>query len=193
MKYAFWESSIRVSVQPVKYHKKHTNRHLHILFLKGFSPQQFDKRCNFPPSYPPYSGVSFTYFSPVAYTIPCFARLGGIFLTKKTANYESPLRLLIQKIVKEELKKLTDHSLESTPQSSTSSSKDPILPSTHSDPYQSQSWAIFGTPEPDPKRTHIQKQQPRALPGWPELYRPDFTGFDSAPYIPKHPKTPYND
>lgn len=120
---------------------------------------------------------------------------GGIFLVKKIDSHDSPLRLLIQKIVKEELKKLNYHTLESPQQQNSSSpcstpqTKDPILPSTNSDPYQSQSWAIFGTPEPDPKRTNIQKQQPRALPGWPELYRPDFTGFDSTPYIPKHPKS----
>lgn len=130
----------------------------------------------------------------MAYTIPCFLQKGGIFLVKKSANYESSLRHLIRKIVKEELKKLDLKQNESTKKSKALSesteiqSKDPILPSTHSDPYQSGSWAIFGTPQPDPQRTKIRNQQPRALPGWPELYRPDFTGFDSTPYIPKQPK-----
>lgn len=47
-------------------------------------------------------------------------------------------------------------------------------------------WAIFGTPELDPVQT--RSEHPRALPGFPELYRPDFTGFDAPPFIPKQPR-----
>lgn len=83
----------------------------------------------------------------------------------------------------------TPKTVSSDPQKQKSPLSEPFIPSTHSDPYHSQSWAIFGTPEPDPERKPVKKEHPRALPGWPELYRPDFTGFDSAPYLPKQPKS----
>ncbi|WP_124727835.1 hypothetical protein [Staphylospora marina] len=49
-------------------------------------------------------------------------------------------------------------------------------------------WAVFGTPKPDPNKTGKQPDPPRALPGWSEPYRPDFTGFDSPPLINRHPE-----
>jgi hypothetical protein len=47
-------------------------------------------------------------------------------------------------------------------------------------------WAVFGTPKPDPHRNGTQPEPPRALPGWSEPYRPDFTGFDAPPLINRH-------
>lgn len=115
-------------------------------------------------------------------------------MTQHNVPHESHLRRLIRKIIKEELnqflletKKVKNST--SSPSSETESSKtEPTFtPPRMAEDLHTGTWAIFGTPELDPGCSH-SNDHPRALPGFPELYRPDFTGFDAPPFIPKHPK-----
>jgi hypothetical protein len=46
-------------------------------------------------------------------------------------------------------------------------------------------WHIFGATEP---LSSNRPEQARALPGFPELYHPDFSELESPPYLPKFPK-----
>jgi hypothetical protein len=121
-------------------------------------------------------------------------------LVRQPSAHESHLRRLIRKMIKEELKALFEGEQtteEKEPAAAgISDVKQPeqnIAPPRFADGFQTDTWAIFGSPEPDPeKRLISQREQPRALPGFPELYRPDFTGFDSPPFITQRPQ-PFQD
>lgn len=42
-------------------------------------------------------------------------------------------------------------------------------------------WAIFGAPEPAPTKTRrVKEERPRALPGWSEPYRPNYSELESS-------------
>ncbi|MGA8943119.1 MAG: hypothetical protein WB502_10440 [Thermoactinomyces sp.] len=114
-------------------------------------------------------------------------------MVQQNVPHESHLQKLIRKIVREELsqflievKKKKDSS--SPPSEPETSKNEPnFTPPRMAEDLHTGTWAIFGTPELDPVYSQANNQ-PRALPGFPELYRPDFTGFDAPPFIPKHPK-----
>jgi hypothetical protein len=127
---------------------------------------------------------------------------GVNFLLHRSLAHESHLRRLIRKIVKEEIARLLEEEQakheKTTAEDSASSiisaagSNPPeqeITPPRFADGFQTGTWAIFGAPEPDPEKPFaINREEPRALPGFPELYRPDFTGFDAPPYLPRRPQ-----
>ena len=114
-------------------------------------------------------------------------------MIQRNVQPASQLRKLIRKIVREELnefiaEKKNEKESASLPALAQEQRKDdPTLkpPRMAEDPHTG-TWAIFGTPELDPVQT--RSEHPRALPGFPELYRPDFTGFDAPPFIPKQPR-----
>ncbi|MBA4600763.1 hypothetical protein [Thermoactinomyces mirandus] len=114
-------------------------------------------------------------------------------MAQQNVPHESHLRRLIRKIVLEELsqflpeaKKAKD-SASSQPETESSKNEPTFTPPRMAEDLHTGTWAIFGTPELDPVYSQ-SNDHPRALPGFPELYRPDFTGFDAPPFIPRHPK-----
>jgi hypothetical protein len=120
-------------------------------------------------------------------------------LVRRPSAYESHLRRLIRKMIKEELRSLsesgqnTEGTEAETASTSAGEQAEQIAPPRFADGFQTETWAIFGSPEPDPEKQLLPKrEQPRALPGFPELYRPDFTGFDSPPFLPRRPQ-PFQD
>ncbi len=114
-------------------------------------------------------------------------------LAKQNIPHESHLRKLIRLIIREELSQFLIEANKSedtdSSQSETNFSKheQTFTPPRMAEDLHTGTWAIFGTPELDPVCSQ-SNNHPRALPGFPELYRPDFTGFDAPPFIPKHPK-----
>lgn len=110
-------------------------------------------------------------------------------MTQRNHPSASQLRKLIRKIVREELSQFFAESKKENNSASLPEQMEDgpsIKPPRMAEDPHTGTWAIFGTPELAPVQT--QSEHPRALPGFPELYRPDFTGFDAPPFIPKHPR-----
>lgn len=114
-------------------------------------------------------------------------------LAQQNASYESHLRKIIRKMIREELSqflieaKKGKDSASSLSETESFKNEPTFTPPRMAEDLHTGTWAIFGTPELDPVYSQ-SNDHPRALPGFPELYRPDFTGFDAPPFIPKHPK-----
>lgn len=102
---------------------------------------------------------------------------------------ESNLKRIIRKIVKEELALIhKKKDPPSTPQESADDTDDLMSQFTAprlAEDLDTGTWTIFGVLEP---QSSFHEKQTRALPGFPELYHPDFSGFESPPYLPKYPK-----
>ncbi|MBA4493146.1 hypothetical protein ACFO25_07300 [Paenactinomyces guangxiensis] len=117
---------------------------------------------------------------------------------------EARLRNLIRRILKEELAHVNDqndeHEWETNQKPCAVWSKEPVqhekkweeLPLHQQTPDEAANapWAVFGSPKPvSGKPAGSKQERPRALPGWSEPYRPDFSNFDAPPYMPKKPMT----
>jgi hypothetical protein len=120
-------------------------------------------------------------------------------VNKKYSRLDSQLIQIIREIIKEELDRHFSKKRDFEPEAQTTSTRsstsetdpgpDNISPPRLVDDFGDGPWAIFGTPEPDPKKHPRKAERPRALPGWQEPYRPNFTGFDSPPpYLNRNPE-----
>lgn len=109
-------------------------------------------------------------------------------MPKKISANEAQLRNMIREIVKEELALI---SAEEQNGWETELEMRRVLPRQQEKSEQQEGpWAIFGEPKPDPyKRSPFKQERPRALPGWSEPYRPDFSNFDVPPFMPHKPKS----
>ncbi|MFC7440630.1 hypothetical protein [Laceyella putida] len=102
---------------------------------------------------------------------------------------ESHLKRMIRKIVKEELNSMHKKKDQPPAQKEGTDDTDDLLSQFKAprlaEDLDTGTWTIFGVLEP---LSSFHDKQARALPGFPELYRPDFSGFESTPYLPKYPK-----
>jgi hypothetical protein len=112
---------------------------------------------------------------------------GGEIMNRKPSSGEKELREAIRKLVREELQHLLRERRSRTGKPADSSiprtsSAAELYPPGHAD----RPWAVFGVPRPDPEKHPVfPRGKPNTLPGWPEPFHPDFTGFDSPPYLPR--------
>ena len=99
-------------------------------------------------------------------------------MTQRNHPSASQLRKLIRKIVREELSQFFAESKKENNSASLPEQREdgPTIkpPRMAEDPHTG-TWAIFGTPELAPVQT--RSEHPRALPGFPELYRPTSPGL----------------
>jgi hypothetical protein len=111
----------------------------------------------------------------------------GEIMNRKPSSGEKELREAIRKLVREELQHLLRERRSRTGKPADSSiprtsSAAELYPPGHAD----RPWAVFGVPRPDPEKHPVfPRGKPNTLPGWPEPFHPDFTGFDSPPYLPR--------
>jgi hypothetical protein len=112
-------------------------------------------------------------------------------MNQKPSSGEKELREAIRKLVREELQHLLRKRRNRTGKPADSSeprtsSAAELYPPGLAEGFTDRPWAVFGVPRPDPnKHPGFPRREPSALPGWAEPYHPDFTGFDSPPYLPR--------